>query len=223
MRREADMKTVYFVRHGQSKGNVEPVFQAADSPLTEEGKRQAHLIAKRCAKLPIQIILASTQLRAKETAEIITGKTGTLLEFSDLFRERRKPSALNGKSFSDPAANDLNEQWVKSLLDEGPRAGDGENFADVSQRAGKALDFLLKRTEDEILVVTHGVFMRYIVARAMYGEELTGRDFSKLAQSMVMENTGITVLRHDAPVNILAWGELAPWQLWVWNDHAHLG
>ena len=73
------------------------------------------------------------------------------------------------------------------------------------------------------MVVTHGVFMRYIVARAMYGEELTGRDFSKLAQSMVMENTGITVLRHDAPVNILAWGELAPWQLWVWNDHAHLG
>jgi broad specificity phosphatase PhoE len=37
-------KIVYFVRHAQSEDNVAPVFQSPNSPLNEEGKRQAERI-----------------------------------------------------------------------------------------------------------------------------------------------------------------------------------
>lgn len=216
------MKTVYFVRHGQSTGNVELVYQAIDVPLTEEGRKQAAYIAARCAKLPIEAIISSSQARAKETAEIIAEKIGHSVELSALFRERRKPVALKGKSFSDSEARALEERWWKSLMDTGPRAEDGENFDDISDRACKALEHLLERKEKNILVVTHGFYMRYLVARAMYGENLTGELFEPIARSLVMENTGITVLRHGTPQHP-GWGKSSTWQFWIWNDHAHLG
>jgi len=217
------MKTIYFVRHGQSTGNIRPVYQAVDVPLTDEGKRQAAFIGERCKKLPIEVIISSTQTRAAETASIIGKKTGHEIEFSDLFRERRKPTKLNGKPFSDPEAERINDIWWQSLMDAGPRALDGENFKDLSERAGEALEYLIQRKEDHILVVTHGFYMRYLVARAIYGGTLNGDNFEPLARSLVMENTGLTVLRHGTPSKKEAWGEPAPWQLWVWNDHAHLG
>ncbi len=217
------MKTVYFVRHGQSTGNIQPVYQAVDVHLTDEGRRQAAYVAERCAKLPIEVVVSSTQMRAKETAEIIAEKTGHQVEFSDLFRERRKPTELNGKSFGDPEAEALNELWWQSLMDNGPRALDGENFEDLSVRAGKALEYIIQRPEEHILVVTHGFYMRYLVARAVYGDKLNGDNFEPLARTLVMENTGITILRYDASTPKQAWGEPAPWQLWMWNDHAHLG
>ncbi|MEK7479699.1 MAG: histidine phosphatase family protein [Patescibacteria group bacterium] len=217
------MKTIYFVRHGQSTGNIAPVYQAVDVPLTEAGKKQAQYVAERCAKLPIEVVVSSTQTRARETALIIAAETGHEVEFSDLFRERRKPSELNGKPFGDPEAERLNDKWWRSLMGKGPRALDGEAFEDLSARAGEALTYLIKRKEDNILVVTHGFYMRYLVARAIYGDALNGENFEPLARSLVMENTGITVLRHDASTPKQAWGEPAPWQFWIWNDHSHLG
>jgi probable phosphoglycerate mutase len=217
------MKTVYFVRHGQSEGNVGSVYQTAESPLTDRGKSQAEFIAKRCIHLPIETIVASNQLRAKTTAEIIAAKTGHHVEFSELLRERKKPSSLNGKHFDDPDANALNERWWLSLIDEGPRVEDGENFQDMCKRASFALDHLAKRPEKHILAVTHGFYMRYIVAVAIYGNALTGKIFEPLARTLIMENTGITVLRHGAGADMRRWGAGAPWQLWMWNDHAHLG
>ncbi len=217
------MKIVYFVRHGESEGNIAPVYQSTDSPLTEKGRQQARIVAGRCFRLPIQAIISSTQLRAKDTANIIGEVTGHTVEFSDLFRERRKPKALNGKPFSDPEAQALNEKWWKSLMEEGPRAEDGENFEDISTRAGKALAYLIQQPEQNLLVVTHGFYMRYLVARAIYGDALTGRIFSALGGSLIMENTGITVLRHGAQKDDDKWGRSTPWQFWIWNDHAHLG
>ena len=217
------MKTVYFIRHGQSEGNIGSAYQTADSPLTEKGQKQAAIIADRCARLPIETIISSTQQRAKSTASIIAEKTGHVVEFSDLFRERRKPAALSGKTFSDAAARELNERWWDSLMGAGPRVEDGENFEDLSARADAALEYLTGRAEGNILVITHGFFMRYIVARAIYGKDLTGNTFEPMARSLVMENTGITVLRYKATEELEAWGRSAEWKLWIWNDHAHLG
>lgn len=216
------MKTVYFIRHGQSEGNITPVYQSVDSPLSKEGKRQAEFVGKRCARLPIDVIISSTQLRAKTTADIIAKTTGLSVELSDLFRERRKPTALNGKPFSDSEAKKISHLWSKSIMGMGSRVLDGESFEDLSVRAGKALNYLLQRRENNILVVTHGFYMRYLVSRAVYGDNLTPDIFAPLARSLVKENTGITVLRY-ATESSEAWGEAAPWQLWVWNDHAHLG
>ncbi|MDP2655923.1 MAG: histidine phosphatase family protein, partial [bacterium] len=80
-------KTVYFVRHGQSEGNVGTVFQPLNSPLTEKGREQAEYIAERAASLSFESVVSSPLTRARETAEAIAKRTKKSIEFSDLFVE----------------------------------------------------------------------------------------------------------------------------------------
>ncbi|MCR4325457.1 MAG: histidine phosphatase family protein [Patescibacteria group bacterium] len=217
------MKTIYFVRHGQSEGNISSMFQSEDSPLTEHGRKQAGFIAERVSRLPIETIIASTMPRAKETADIISERTGHTPEPSELFRERGKPNSLEGKRHDDPDAHRINEAWWKSLAGDGSRVENSENFNDLKKRAGECLDYLAGRREENILVVTHGFFLRYIVARAIFGAELSTVQFAPMMKTLWMENTGITALRYDKGNHWDEIGAAAPWVLWIWNDHAHLG
>lgn len=209
-------KIVYFVRHGQSEGNISPVFQPLESPLTETGRKQAKRIAERISKLNFETLISSPLARARETAETLASITGKKPEYSDLFVERTKPTRVAGKSYNDEEASKLWDDWEKSLYTPGLRAEDGENFDDLIARADKALDFLKNRAEKEIAVVTHGFFLRTMIARVILGDSLGPEAFRNFHARVSMENTGLSVLKygktHEGPV----------WRLWIYNDHAHL-
>jgi ribonuclease H / adenosylcobalamin/alpha-ribazole phosphatase len=211
-------KIVYFVRHGQSEDNVAPVFQSPNSPLNEKGRRQAERIAERVSKLHFEALIASPFERAKQTAEAISRVTGRNAEYSDLFVERVKPTYINGKPFTDGTANKLWREWQKSLYTPGARTEDGENFDDLLTRADEALAFLNDRAERSLVVVTHGYFLRTIVARVLLGTTLSGEAFRQFQKSAAMENTGLTVLRYHS-----SFEQESSWRLWIYNDHAHLG
>ncbi len=211
-------KIVYFVRHGQSEANVAPVFQSSNSPLNEKGKEQAESVASRVAKLQFETLIASPFQRAKETAEAIEKATGKKPEFSDLFIERVKPKSINSRSYDDMEANNIWREWEKSLYTADMRVEDGENFNDLVERADKALTFLTNRPEQSIVVVTHGYFLRTIVARVLIGKLLSGEVFEAFQKSTATENTGITVLRYQT-----GFERDLHWRLWIYNDHAHLG
>ena len=66
------MKKIYFVRHGECEGNVGPIRSSEESPLTKKGQKQANIVAKRCAKLSIDIIICSTMVRTKQTVESLS-------------------------------------------------------------------------------------------------------------------------------------------------------
>lgn len=209
-------KIIYFVRHGQSEGNVSPVFQSPDSPLTETGRNQAAKIAKRISKLSFETLIVSPFSRTKETAKAIAKATGKKPEYCDLFVERVKPSRLAGKSRDDKEANKLHKEWEKSLYTSGLRAENGENFDDLIVRADKALDFLKNRAEKEIVVVTHGFFLRTIIARVIMGDSLTAETFKNFQTRISTENAGLSVLKYGKT------RERPMWRLWIYNDHAHL-
>jgi len=211
-------KIVYFVRHAQSEDNVTPVFQSPNSPLNEKGKRQAERIAERVSKLQFGALITSPFERAKQTAEAITRATGRNAEYSHLFVERVKPTYIDGKPYTDKKADKLWREWQKSLYTSGARAEDGENFDDLLTRADKALAFLSDRPERSLIVVTHGYFLRTIVARVLLGSTLSGEAFRQLQKAAAMENTGLTVLRYHG-----GFEEEPSWRLWIYNDHAHLG
>jgi broad specificity phosphatase PhoE len=99
----------------------------------------------------------------------------------------------------------------------GMRAEDGENFDDITIRADAALHYLKNRAESSIVVVTHGYFLRTIVARVLLGDSLSGETFRHFQKSSSHENTGLTVLRYCA-----GFEEPHNWRLWIYNDHAHL-
>lgn len=211
------MKKVYFVRHGQSEGNVGIFFQGPDEPLTELGQQQAEYMAARALHLPVEYIVASPQQRAKTTAETIAKKINKPLEFSDLFIERRRPSEQLGQLWIDPKALEIDTLIKQNFTTPGWRYSDEENFDDLKERAKLALEFLETRIEENILVVTHGYFMRMIVATVVFGDELTAREAENFARTFHMENTGLSVLGYNEAY------KQSPWWLWVWNDHAHLG
>lgn len=211
------MKKVYFVRHGESEGNIGPIRQTGESPLTERGRAQAEFVATRCAKLPIDIIVSSTMTRARQTAEIIHAHINVPRDESDLFVERRRTSVELGRPKDDPAGLEAARLVRENFHVSGYRHSDEENFDDLKSRAGAALDYLRERPEQNILVVTHGYFMRALMARVVMGEELTSFEGAKFIRTFHMENTGITVLVYDEKHLD------SPWWFWMWNDHAHLG
>ncbi len=210
-------KTAYFVRHGQSLANVSAVFQGPDSPLSEIGREQARRIAGRVSRLSCEALIASPFTRAGETALAIARETGLKPQYSMLFVERMKPSSINGKPFADEQASAIWREWERSLYTPAMRVEDGENFDDVIGRADNALAFLKERQETSLAVVTHGFFLRALVARAVFGTILSPEIFKRVQRMAPMENTALTVLRYHRPLR-----EEPGWRLWVYNDHAHL-
>lgn len=217
------MKTIYIVRHGESEGNVAFVFQTKETPLTEKGKEQARFIAERVAKLPVEAVIASPALRTKETAAAIAERTGAKIEYSELFFERRTMSAVWGHRIDDPAVADLRRTLFR--FDEpNLRHSDEENFEDLKARADAALAFLEQRPEKHLLVVSHGLFTRILVARVLLGSGMTGKECLQVTNSLRTRNTGLSVLQHTHhPDGLGPEGPASDWQLLVWNDHAHLG
>lgn len=210
-------KIIYFVRHGQSEDNISPVFQSAESPLSLHGKEQAKIVAKRVAKIDFDVLLSSTFPRAKETAQAISETTGKEPEYTDLFVERIKPAEIGGKSLDDEEAKKVSKAWNDSLHNGAPRVPGGENFEDIVARADKALQYLMDRPEKRIVVVTHGYFLRTMIARIMLGDSLTQANFKSFQSHAEIENTGLTVIIHQE--TYMANG----WHLWIYNDHSHLG
>lgn len=207
------MKKVYFIRHGQSEGNIGPIIQTTETPLSEEGIQQAQFVASRVAKLPIDLVVSSTMERAKQTAGEILKKKEVPIEYSDLFVERRRSSSEVGKPKDDPEVLVIQNESIEKFGTDF-RHSDEEIFTDLKERANKALNYLRDKEEENIAVVSHGLFLRVIMAAVVHGEELTGRECWHFIRSFRHENTGITVLGYDE--------EKERWWLWSWNDHAHL-
>ncbi len=218
------MKTVYLVRHGESEANVDaPLFLGDESVLTEKGKQQARFIAERAAALSFDALIASPVHRAQETAHFIAERTGHVFETCSLMAERVMPRELVGKRRDDPKAEATYEAWVGTLFDPDKRVGEGENFDDLKRRAGEALRFLETRPERSLLIVTHGLFLRTILARVIFGDGLRPDELRHFIKATRTTNTGITILAHGAMRAFSGDSPESRWYIRVYNDHAHLG
>ena len=148
----------------------------------------------------------------------IAERTGKVIKSSDLFKERKIPSRLEKRE------DEQFHQWVTTLYERGTRHGDGENFEDVKARASAALEYLEQRPEQNILVVSHGFFLRMVLARVIFGADLTPEEFKKIVLHTKTENTGITIF-NIAEKGMQAYDRMPMegWFVRVLNDHAHLG
>lgn len=214
------MKTIYLVRHGEAENNIRTgkYYLGRNSALTTLGHQQAQVVAERAAHLPIEALIASTMLRAQQTAEHISKRIGKTIEPSDLFIERRDPASFIGTLWHDPETQRLYKEWAQTLFNEKERVLDGENFIDITERAKAALKYLEERPESNILIVTHGFFLRTLVAYMLLQDTITPLQFKLLSEGLRTTNTGLTVFRYTTePAE-----EEAAWTMRIWNDHSHL-
>ncbi|MDQ3015091.1 MAG: histidine phosphatase family protein [bacterium] len=211
-------KLFYFVRHGESLLNAESIRQGSEGSLSEKGKEQAEGTAARLADRPFEVILASPYTRTKETANIINHilQKSLEIEYSPLLQERRNPSEIIGKSMKDPEVARIIDLIDKSYHSDDYRFSDEENFQDLKARAKAALDYLQIREEKNILVVSHGIFIRMIAAYILYGEALTASDYNLMSFLNASNNAAITVCEYKKP-----WFKDATWNLIAWDDYIH--
>lgn len=211
------MKRVYFVRHGESGANATGKPGDPASPLTPKGERQSHFLAERFAHIPLDVIIASPYVRTRQTAEIFNRRLDKPVVYSELFTERRNPDAEIGLESGDPKRLDIHEKILEHFHVPGWRHSNEENFEDLHERGLQALAFLSERPETNVAVITHGGFLRMLVALMLQGPKLSSQEFMRIMMCLVTRNTGITLCewRPDA--------RYGPWKLITWNDHAHLG
>lgn len=185
-------------RHGQSTSNALKIHQGKDDPLSDLGKKQAGLVAKRLSKFPIERIMVSDHIRAKETAEIINTRLKKTLEELPLLGEIRKPSVIVGKHHNHPEAKKIRQLLETNYHQPGWRHSDEENFEDMKARVIQFLEIVEQSEYQSVLAVTHGMFIRFALSMMLHGKELNSRTFRTVEATIPNENTNISICEFQA-------------------------
>ena len=184
---------VYFVRHGESEGNVAKVYQGEDAVLSAQGIAQSSMLASRIKELPVDTIISSDLARARVTAEIIGDALKKEVMYVPLFRELSLPNELIGLSFSHKKSVRIRKMRIANQDDPDWRYSNEENFFDATARADDALKLVEQLPSKRVIVVTHSHFVFHLVARIIFPQGLSPRDFYQFKKNMDIANAGVTL------------------------------
>lgn len=200
------MTRIYLVRHARTGWNQHGQYQGhSDVALSEEGRRQARLLAKRLAGKDLHFFYASDLSRALETAQIVAAAYGQpvipLMELREV-----NFGLWEGLTFQE-----INEKYAGLATQWRLNPGQvgipqGEGFAEVKERACRVImDLVARHPDKNILVVSHGGTIRAILCG------LFGLSLDRL-WCLAQDNTA---------VNIVDFYEGRP-VLTLFNDTHHL-
>ncbi|HLD01731.1 MAG TPA: histidine phosphatase family protein [Patescibacteria group bacterium] len=204
---------LYLIRHGESTANFKKVHQSALEPLSEIGKKQAQFVAKRFKHLPVDLILVSPYTRARQTAAELKTIVTAPLEVTDLLRETKKPSEFVGKKLHDQSLSQAKNIMRQNSDDIDFRYADEDTFAETCERAKQLLALVITKHKKNIVLVTHGDFLRMILSVMMFGKIVTPKEHQSVYSFYQTHNTGITICEYTKDEN---------WRLLTFNDHSHL-
>lgn len=178
------MKSVYFVRHGQTIWNVEnKICGATDIALTPLGHEQAFETGKRILSEQINAdeILYSPLIRARDTALHISEITGIPAREEIRLKEQNfgkyESTARDGLEFKDAKKQFLN------------RYDGGESMFQLAQRIYNLLDDI-KASDKVYIIVAHNGIARVVNS---YFYEMTNDEYA----SFGVDNC--TIIKYDFP------------------------
>ena len=165
------MDHFFYVRHGESKWNVEnKICGATDIELTQKGHEQAIETGKKILEMGVDadIIISSPLKRASETARHISEITGIPMKIEPRLIEqnfgRYEATKRNGTEFHEAKKDMAN------------RFGSGESMLQMAQRIYNLLDDIKKDDKVYILVAHNGI-VRIIES---YFREMDNEEFSSI-------------------------------------------
>ncbi len=208
------MKHIYFVRHGESEGNVDGIRRGATTKLTESGHKQANIVAKRFRDVPIEVVLTSPYERAYNTGKAVAEMSDVPLEVVDLAHERILPDEVIGKSRHDADVIKIVDEIMQGWLTGDVNHPTAEDYLEIVARADKLRHVIERMNEEHIVITSHSLFGKIFTQRILLGEYMSPEIFFHMAWRMKPSNTGITHF-------II--GDDEQWTLINWNDDAHLG
>jgi broad specificity phosphatase PhoE len=167
---------LYLCRHGQTTGDVEDRYGGDyDDHLTGLGIQQAEKLAAEMVNKGIGKIFSSPLTRAKETAQIISLKTGNLVveEIPEL-RERNWYGVLTGMTKGE--AKEKYPDQVEMLKDYRRTLDKGEVYTDFSNRVAEGLNKITSSSYQIVVAVIHGGVFKNIFREMLGGVEITKVD-----------------------------------------------
>lgn len=144
------MARLLLVRHCESSG------QAPDAPLTEAGHVAAHVLAERLLAHPVDRVVSSTYLRARQTLAPFASRRGLELELDERLVERRLSPA--------PIEN-WREVVARAFVDPDHRAPGGESGRETLERGWKAIEAILDAGHGLPAVASHGQMISLVLQR----------------------------------------------------------
>lgn len=193
------MTRLYLVRHGETEWNrFSKVQGRTDTELSEEGIKQARLLAGRLAGEDIDFIYSSSLKRALKTAEIVADYKRCEIVKSDKYHE------ICLGPWEGMTINEIKEKYSEHFraYKEDPanfRLQGAETFMDLTERTYNAiLDIVEHHKGSNILVVSHGTAIKAAIIRIL------GIDIINYTKFRV-DNASVSIIdfqddRPDVPV-----------------------
>lgn len=151
---------ILIVRHAQTAGNAAGIIQTPDTPLSAAGLVQAQRLAKRLSESKINRILSSDYARAAKTASAIAAAAHISTELEPDLRERNfgdLRGCAYGSLSSDPFSPDFHP----------PNGETMPEFHCRARRAWTKIAHAAENTEGYLVVVTHGLMCRALLANEL--------------------------------------------------------
>ncbi|MBI2755160.1 MAG: histidine phosphatase family protein [Chloroflexi bacterium] len=159
---------VLLSRHGETAWNVEGRWQGqSDSPLTERGRQQAHVLAEALSDVPLAAVFSSDLGRARQTAAIIAERHHLPVTEDARLRE------IDCGAWTGMLGADLTSvcpEQVAAWRDRPwtVRLPEGESLAEVRARCQAFFDEMMPRHVGQVVsVVTHGATAQCVLSLAM--------------------------------------------------------
>lgn len=166
--------------------------------LTELGWEQARAAAPHLAAIGARRILTSPLQRARETAEALAEVLELpVVEVEDL-RELRESEGFGELSLEDQRLRRWSVWMTEHGDDPDHSYRGGETFNQVLGRVRSLQRWLLAEGDENVLAVSHGIFLRFFLAWSLLGEEFGPHRAERLWQ-LGTYNCGLSVFEHAEP------------------------
>ena len=148
---------LYLARHGESTGNAERlIFGQRDYPLTEKGRAQACALGRSLEGARIERVVASPLIRALETARL--ARPNAAIETDARLMEQfmgRWEGLTEAEVLADnaPLWRAMLADWTRDQA----APPEGESYSALKTRVFQALDEIIARGEDTLIVAHAGV------------------------------------------------------------------
>lgn len=151
---------IILIRHGETKESKKGILLGhLPGHLSSKGKIDMKLTAKVIKKLNLspKVIFSSDLQRAKDSSKIISKELKLKIKYDQLLRER-KGGASEGKT-----EKEIDWKSYEKTSFSHRKHINGENFIEVKKRAKEFLDNISKKEKQNIIIVSHSVFLSMLL------------------------------------------------------------